>query len=198
MKRIVAVLVAALALSLPAASAGEDAPSMADLQERVAALEKANAARKFKVGIVSEGEVFDNLEEKKDIDVDIELIGKESEKTIAAIRKECDDLETEIKFHPEGSEERRAKMKLFEKKKHEMALKYNELKDIMQRQANKMLDQMRMKIRLHIAHYAREHGYTLVIERSALLYGEEGENLTTEIIDRMNTEYFKLEYGEKE
>ena len=197
MKKLNMVFLAALIMGLPVALGGEDAPTLADLEKRISALEDANTTPVFKVGIVSESEVFDNLEQKKDIEVDIELMSKEAEKAIDEMQQGCDNLKTEIESHPEGSDQHKAKTELLGKKTQEMRLRIKELKAIVQRRASMMLDNMRMKIRDHIGRYARKHGYTLVMERNALLYGEEGENLTTEIIDQMNVEYFKLKYGDK-
>jgi len=179
------------------AFAAQAEPSLADLQERIEALEKAGARVPFKFGIVSEGEVLDNLEEKKDVEVDIELLEKEARGQLNALQKEYRDLEAEIQLHAEGSDERKAKEKELEEKKRELTLKYRRLNADIQQEAQKRLDEMRMKIRAHIARYARKHGYALVIEKTALLFGEEGKSLTTEIIDQMNTEYYKAKY-EKE
>lgn len=197
MKKLNMVFLAALVMGLPVAVAGEDAPTLAGLEKRITALEQANTTPVFKVGIVSESEVFDNLEEKLDVEVDIELIRKEAEKSIAKMQQECDRLKAEIESHPEGSDQHKAKTELLGKKIQERRLEIQKLNAIVQREASRMLDKMRMKIRRDIGRYARKHGYTLVMERTALLYGEEGEDLTTEIIGQMNVQYYKRKYGDK-
>ena len=185
------VLLIALALWPPAAGAGEADPELADLVKRVEALEKTIANRPLSLGIVSESEVLDNLEEKKELDVDIELREKEARKILKEKQKECLNLETEIELHAEGSKKRVAKMTELKTKKRELALKYKQLTADIQQEAKKRFNEIRMKIREEIALYARRHGYALVIEKDALLFGEEGKILTTEIIDQMNTPYFE-------
>lgn len=193
-----ALSLAALMLWAVATDAPGAEPSLPDLESRVEALEKAGANAPFKFGIVSEGEVLDNLEEKKEIEVDIELLEKKAREELNALQDKCRELEEEVQLHAESSDERKAKEKELQDKRRELTLKYRKLNADIQREANKRLDQIRMKIREHIARYARRHGYTLVIEKTALLFGEEGKSLTTEIIDQMNGEYYQAKYEKKE
>lgn len=196
-----ATIMAVLAL-LPLAAARGGEPGAADLEKRVAALEeaKADGSLFLKFGIVSESEVLDNLEEKKDVDVDIELLEQQAREVLLGMQKECQDLEKEIDLLAAGSEERDKKSKLLDKKKRELAAKYQDLSGDVQQQAARKRDEIRVRIRSTIAQYARKEGYSLVIEKTALLFGEEGKSLSNEIIDLMNTEYFAAKYdkeGEK-
>jgi outer membrane protein len=195
-----AVVAALLMLCVPgsAGAAQAEADKAVDLEERVEALEKMLAEGPLKFGIVSESEVLDNLEEKKDIDADIELMEKEALEVLVPMREEYQKLATEIEMLGEGSEDRKAKAKQLEAKKRQLTLKYQTLKTDIQQQAKGKLGEIRMKIRSHIADYARKHGYALVIEQNALLFAEKGKSLTTEVIDQMNTEYFEAEYEEEE
>jgi|GEM_PF-2984165 len=183
-----------IALTAAAAASAAEKPTVED---RLAALEKA-ARAPFKFGIVSEAEVLDNLEEKKDIDADIQLGEQKALEILIPIRKACEQLSTEIPMLGENSDDRKAKEAELEARKNELARKYEMLRNNLQQEAQKRLNEIRIKIRQHIAEYAREHNYALVIERNALLYGEEGKSLTTAVIDRMNTEYFKAKYEEEE
>jgi len=183
-----------IALTAAAAASAAEKPTVED---RLAALEKA-ARAPFKFGIVSEAETLDNLEEKKDLDADIQLGEQKALEILIPIRKACEQLSTEIPMLGENSDDRKAKEAELEARKKELAQKYETLRNNLQQEAQKRLNEIRMKMRQHIAEYAREHNYALVIERSALLYGEEGKSLTTAIIDRMNTEYFKAKYEEED
>jgi len=185
---------AMLGFAAALASAAEEK----SLEERVAALERAAAGKPFKFGTVSEAEVLDNLEEKKDIDADIELGEKKALDILIPMRKECERLNTEIKMLGEGSQDRKAKTAELEQKKNELTQKYETLRNNLQEEARKRLNEIRAKIRSNVAAYARKHGYTMVIERNALLFCEEGKDLTTAIIDQMNTEYFKARYEDEE
>jgi len=186
------IVLATLAL-LPLASARAGEATIADLEQRVKALEDVQAkpaANPLKLGIVSEEEVLDNLEEKKEIDVEIELVEQEARKTLAAIQKECLKIEAEIELRAQGSDDRARKVKELDVKKEELAVKYKNLYADIQQMARKQIDDLRSKIRTNIERYARQHNYSLVIEKRALLYGEEGDTLTTKIIDQMNGEHF--------
>jgi len=191
MRKYFLVLAVLAILPLAAASAGEQP---ADLEQRVKAVEDALAkppAQPLKLGIVSEEEVLDNLEEKQEIGADITLMEQKARDVLKAIQNECKNLEAEIELRAQGSEERAKKVKECDAKKEELASKYKTLSADIQQQAKKKLDDLRAKLRTTIARFAREQHYTLVIEKSALLYGEEGDSLTTNIIDLMNDEYWR-------
>jgi len=187
------LLSAALMLWPLSAAAGEAPNAPAGLEKRAEAIEKAGSNVPFKFGIVSEGEVLDNLEEKKNIEADMDLLENKAREILYGMQKDYTDLETEVNLHAEGSAERKAKEKELEEKKREMTLKYRSLNSDIQQEAKKRLDQIRIKIRQHIARYARKHGYALVIEKTALLFCAERKSLTTQIIDQMNAEYFEEE-----
>ena len=190
MRKYVLVLAALALVPLASAIGGEPA---ADIEQRVKALEEAQAkpaAQPLKLGIVSEEEVLDNLEEKKDIEADIELVEQKAREVLNAIQRECQKIEDEIELRAKGSDERARKVKELDAKKEELAFKYKKLNADIQQQAKKKFDDLRTKLRAAIERFAREQHYTLVIEKRALLYGEEGDSLTTKIIDQMNGEYF--------
>jgi len=183
------LLVASIVWSLSAAIAGEPA--------KPAPAEETHA-QTFRFGIVSEGEVLDNLEEKKDIDVDLDLVEKQAREVLLGMKRECDALESEVSLRKEGSEEREQKMKELEKKKQEWQVKAYKLNADVQQQRQKRVDELRKKIRATIAEFARRQGYSMVFEQSALLFGEEGKSLTIDIIDQMNGEYFKTKLDKKD
>jgi len=176
-------LFALILVPLAAANAGEpaNAPAPADEPHPQA----------FRFGIVSEGEVLDNLEEKKEIDVDIDLMEKQAREILLAMKRECDALESEVALRKEGSDEREQKVKECEKRKQELQVKAYKLNADVQQQRQRRVDELRKKIRATIADYARKQGYSMVFEQSALLFGEEGKSLTIDIIDQMNAEHFK-------
>jgi len=190
-------VISAVLLLLPAARANAENSDerIEQLEKRIQALEEE---RVFRYAIVSEAEVMDNLEEKKEIDVDTELAVKDGEKAIKPLRREMDSLEAELRLLAEGSEAYNEKLADYQAKMEEFTQKYRQLNDDIQQQHARKIDTLRMKIRTHIAQYARDNGYDLVIEKTALLYGQERESITTEIIDRMNAEYFESRYENEE
>ena len=183
-------------LPVTAAIAGEQ-PAATDLEKRVKALEDGQAAA-LRFGIVAESEVLDCIEEKKDIDADIEKIEMAARQELLPFQKVCQAYEDEIALRAPGSKERVEKEKELEKKKQELTVKYRSLNADVQQKAKQKIDDLRRKIRETIAKYAKDHGYSLVIERNALLFGEEAKSLTTEVIDQMNDEYFKIKIEKKE
>ena len=190
-------MIAAVLLLLPAvgASAENSDERIEQLEKRIQALEEEQA---FKYAIVSEAEVMDNLEEKKEIDVDTELSIKDGEKVIAPLRRELESIEAELRLLTEGSEAYQKRLRDQQAKMEEFTRKYRELNDDIQQQHARKIDTLRMKIRAHVTQYARQNDYDLVIERTALLYGQERDSITTEIIDRMNAEYFEYRYENEE
>ena len=182
-------LLAVIVFPLAAATGGEPAK---------AATAEETHAQAFRFGIVSEGEVLDNLEEKKDIDVDLDLVEKQARELLLGMKRECDAVESEVSLRKEGSQEREQKVKELEEKRKELQVKAYKLNADVQQQRQKRVDELRKKIRATIAEFARKQGYSMVFEQSALLFGEEGKSLTIDIIDQMNGEYFKVKLDKKD
>lgn len=189
MKKHLTVL--AILILIPAAAlAGEPAPAPAKAEpEKKPEAREESQPQGFRFGIVSEMEVLDNLEENKDILVDIDLITNKARGVVEGMKKELKSLQGEIDLRAEGSKEREEKMKELDKKTQESNIKYRTITADIQQQAKKKRDELSLRIRDAVAQFARKQGYSMVFERSALLFGEEGKSLTTEIIDQMNAEY---------
>lgn len=189
MKRHLALLAVLFAIPI-AAFAGEPAaaPPKAEAEKKPEAREDASP-QAFRFGIVSEAELLDNLEENLDIKTDMALVEKKARDVLLGMKKEQDALESEVNLRAEGSKEREDKIKELDKKKQEFNVKLRELNADVQQQAKRKSDALRMKIREAVARFARKEGLSMVFEKSALLFGEEGKGLTNEIIDQMNAEY---------
>jgi outer membrane protein len=200
MKRHLAILTILFLIPM-AAYAGEPAAApKAEPEKKPEAREEASP-QGFRFAIVSELELFDNLEENLDIKADLELIQKQASEALRNLRKEYEALKSEVDLMAEGSKEREQKMKELEKKSNEYNQNLQKVTGNIQQQAKRRQDALRLKIREAVAGIARKEGYSLVFEKSSLLYGGEakGLDITTEVNDQMNNEYiFKKTEGTKE
>ncbi len=152
------------------------------------AVNLASAASE-KIGYMDLGKVFDDYNKTKDLDKELEAKGntKEAEREkmvneIKKLRQELDLLSDKAKEAKQAQiEERIKKLQDFER----------DARDSLRKERDDMARQILKEITDTINEIAKKEVYLLILDKRAMLYGREGDDLTNNILKVLNDRYAK-------
>jgi len=221
--RLLALALAALAAGTLAAAAAEPAPDdlatqVAKLKKQIDELSARNAQAEFRVGFVNIVRVFDELEEKIDMNADLRKLESIREQELRDLAKTIKDLTEAIKLlRPESPQHNKQAQRL-EEAKRDFRSRRDATEDHLYNKLFDFTHSIYKKIRREIDTYAREAGYTLVlrirdpeignfdqalrprlkymelnrrIEYRAVLFSRSASDFTDAIIQRLNQQYLR-------
>lgn len=137
-----------------------------------------------KIGYVDTAKVFDQYEKTKRSDkiLEAKVAAKQTERQgqVEEIRKLKD--ETELL----SDEQRRARQDVIGKKLEDLRGFDERAQEELQRERDALGREILEELERAIQEFGAKEGYTLILPRRALLYGEAGLDVTDEIIRRLN------------
>jgi len=142
-----------------------------------------------KIGFVDLSRAFDEYEKTKDFDKELEKKGdlkqQERENLVKDIRKMRDELEL-MNESARASKEKdiEAKIKMLQEFDQDAKAALTKERDDMVREILKEMNSV-------IQEYGKANGYSVILNDRVLLYGDEQEDLTDEIIKILNDRYRK-------
>ncbi len=142
-------------------------------------------AAEMKVGYVNLAHVFDNYSKTKDQDKTLEQQSKqkkeERERLVNQIRK----MKDEIDILSEGAKEK--KQTQIDKKIRQLQEYDQQTRISLGQQRDGMLREILKEIEGVVEKYAKGNGYTMILNDRVLLYGQEQDDLTDEILKILNS-----------
>jgi len=213
------LLAAAITLLIPAiAMAGQ--PNVADLAHDMAQLKQQlgelHQAKGLKIGAVDIVQVFDNLDEKYEMNIELRKEEDRREGELRGLAKRIKDLTDAMKLLRADSTEYKRNAQELEELKSDFRSRRDATEDKLYNRLFDFTHNIYKKIRDEIAGYAREGGYDLVlrvrdpdigsfdqalrprhkylelnrrIEYRGVLYHKPALDFTQAIVDRLNAKY---------
>ena len=142
-----------------------------------------------KIGFIDAKQIFEEYEKKKEYDKVLEKIVKDKEGEISKQGEEIKRLGEELEIKSE-----KEKLKIQE----EMDEKSRKMADFKRAAGNELdaeNDKLVREIVIEINDVAKEYGekegYSFILKKSAILYGDKGIDLTDDIIGILNDKYKK-------
>jgi len=133
-----------------------------------------------KIGYVDVQKVFSSYKRTKDLNNKLQDDRKKSEEEAEKKRKEIERLQKEVKLLSEEAKEK--KEKIIEQKTEELQDFILKTREDLLKERYEMMKDILGDIDKVIQQKAKEGSYDLILESHVLLYGNEGLDLTEEII----------------
>jgi len=161
-------LLGAAALLVPALAGAEQpaadlAKEIARLKQQVAKLSARAAGAGLKIGVVDIVRVFDELEEKIDMNAQLRQLREKREARLGELRSRVVDLDEKARLLQPDSEEARKTLRLLEEAKREYRTYREATEDSLYDKLFDFTRRIYKKIRDEVQAYAREAGYDLVL-----------------------------------
>ncbi len=151
----------------------------------VAAPYSASQAQEFKVGYVNVRTVFDNYQRTKALDAGLESKGKQKEAELEGKMNELKKMRQNLELL--NDQAREAKAREIEARADELKRFRNNTARDLQRERDAAAEVIRKDIKQAIDEYAQANGFTMVFDGSALIYGQDGPDLTDEVLSMLNS-----------
>ncbi len=142
-------------------------------------------AAETKMGYVDLAHVFDNYNKTKEQDKTLEQQSKQKKEERQRLVNQIRKMKDEIDILSKDAKE---------KKQNEVDEKIRQLQEYDQQtkvslgqQRDKMLREILKEIEGVIEKYAKDNGYTMILNNRVLLYGQKQDDLTDEILKILNT-----------
>jgi len=184
------LLALALFLPLPAAraqdQAGDPTRDIAELKREISELKKAGTQGSIRIGTVNLVRVFDELEEKVDMNAELRQFEEKRGAQLRELSARVRDLNEKAKLLRPETEEARNNAKLLEDAKREFRSYRDATEDHLYNKLFDFTNGIYKKIRSEVQTYAREAGYNLVLRTRDPEIGNLDESL------RPRTRYMEL------
>ena len=142
-----------------------------------------------KIGYVDLSRAFDEYQKTKDFDKDLEKKGdikqEQREKLVKDIRKMRDEMEL---MNEKAKEKKEQDIEAKIKRLHEFD---QDAKGTLTKERDDMVRDILKEMNGVIQKYGEENGYSIILNDRVLLYGDQSEDLTSEIIKILNDSYEK-------
>lgn len=215
-------LLLATALLVPAIALAGEAPTadvasqIAELKQQIAELRKASGD--LKVGLCNIVRIFDELEEKIDMNTKLRELEERREAELRDLLKRVNDLTEEIKVLRPDTADHKRKSQLLDEAKRSYRSRRDATEDQLYSKLFDFTHRIYKRIRSEIRDYAREAGYDLVlrvrdpeignfdqalrprhkylelqrrIENRGVLHYRPAHDFTESIIKRLNARYLR-------
>jgi len=148
---------------------------------------KAEAAYLVKIGFVDLQKVFQEYEKTKTLGKKLSASREETKKRLDEIREELKELREEINNPALSEEARKKKGQELQAKEQERKVLLENLQSTQQRYTEELLGDIQKKV----VEIGIKEGFTLILEKGVLLYGNPEFDLTEKIIKELNKAYEK-------
>lgn len=146
-------------------------------------------SQELKIGYVDVFKVFNEYEKTKEYDGILEKRKEEEEKKLSEKREEIEKMQSKLSLLKEEEQEKeREKIvqatKEYKDLENEIFIKLKEERDEKMKEIIKDIDKI-------IRTYAEEEGFDLIVNETAVLYGKEPLDITSQILEKINKNYLK-------
>lgn len=144
-------------------------------------------AAELKVGYVNVAKVFDGYERTRTFDASLEKRGRQKEAELEGRMGELKKLRQGLELLNDDARE--AKTKEVEEKADELQrFRANTARDL-RRERDKIAQEVLKEIQQGIEEYAKANGFSLILDRRLVLYGQPAFDVTDEVLAQLNGRY---------
>lgn len=148
---------------------------------------EAQAGAPMKIGHVNSGRLFRDYQRTKESEASLEQKNKSKQAELEDRVNDLKKLRESLELLNDQAKEAKAR-ELEEKTDEFRRLKAHAEQDLM-RDRNQAAQGILEEIKRAVAEYAKANGYTLIVDQSSLLYAEERQDATDEILKTLNDQY---------
>lgn len=147
-----------------------------------------------KIGFVDNGELLESYQEKKDIEARYQersqAYAKKRDSISQAFQLEAQELQTKS----QGMSQKKAQEEYanLQQRGQFIGQQLQQEEQLLQARGQSEIDSLLSKVRKEIAAYGKANGYAYILGKGdggGVLYGEEGKDLTQEILKILNEKY---------
>ena len=154
------------------------------------------SCKQDKIGYVDTVRLMDNSNEKNDIESKYQLkstaLNKKRDSISQALQIEAQALQTKVQSLSQAKAQE--EYELFQQKSQFMGQQLQQEEQLLQIQGQTEMDSLVSRVRVQISDYGKVNGYTYILgggEGGAVLYGENQQDLTDQILKIVNDSYKK-------
>ena len=147
------------------------------------------SAAELKVGYVNLVKVFDEYQKTKESEQVLEQKGKQKQSELEGRVNELKKLRESLELLNNQAKETKAK-ELEEKSDEFQRLKTRSERELL-RERNQLAREILDEVEQTVGEYAKANGFSVILDRRSLLYGEDGYDVTDEILRLLNDRYAK-------
>lgn len=147
-----------------------------------------------KIGFVENTKLINEYQEKIDIEAKfktkIEAFEKRADSTGQAFQKEAQAFQQ--KAQSMAQEEAQAQYQALSQKQQMLQQRIQMEEQQIQKESQEAVDSLIEKVRKYVKDYGKKNGYTYILgsnEGGSVMYGDESKDITSTILDLINTEY---------
>lgn len=147
-----------------------------------------------KIGYVDQVKVMDEYQEKIDVEQEYqqenEAFNKRRDSISMAFQKEAQELQERSQRLSQSKAQ--GEMQEFQQRAQAIGQQLQQVEQRLRMQGQSRMDSVVSKVRDEIRAYGKENGYTFILgggDGGSVIYGEEGKDLTEEILNRLNAQY---------
>jgi outer membrane protein len=141
-------------------------------------------AEGFKIGYVDMGKVFDGYERTKQSESVLEKKGQQKEAELEQRLDELKKMRQGLELLNDETRESRARD--LEKKADELRRFGTNTKEDLLKERNAIAREILKDIQKAVEDYAKANGFSLILEESSLLYGQEAYDVTEDVLKHLN------------
>lgn len=149
----------------------------------------------LKIGYVDIFEIFNDYKKTKEYDAVLEKKKTDEEKKLDTKREEIEKMQGKLSLLKEKEKENE-EAKVAQAKEEYLELREQIFMNLKEERDEKMKEIVE-DINAVIADYAKNNGFDLIVNESAVLYGSKGLDITSEIMKLVNEESKKKESKKK-
>lgn len=154
------------------------------------------ACQQSKIAYIESSDLVNDYQEKKDIEariqVKIDAYEKKRDSLSQAFKVEAEDFDLEAPKMPQAKAQERYNALLQKSQLIQQRLQQEEQE--IQLESQKQMDTMVKTVKKFIKEYGKQNGYTYILgsnEAGSVLYGQEENNITKDVLKALNEEYAK-------
>lgn len=147
-----------------------------------------------KIGYVDQVKVMDEYQEKIDVEQEYqqenEAFNKRRDSISMAFQQEAQELQERSQRLSQSKAQ--GEMQEFQQRAQAIGQQLQQVEQRLRMQGQSRMDSVVSKVRDEIRAYGKENGYTFILgggDGGSVIYGEEGKDLTEEILNRLNAQY---------
>lgn len=161
-----------------------------------------------KIAVVDVLKLIDDYEKSKDLEKKLEMQFEKEEKDIMDLENDIKELKAKVAIAGENNLE--AFQKELQEKEIRSKIKRDNIKKVLGKQHSKYTQEVYQDIKDAVAEYGKDQGFALVLKKSdfdikneqmlqaeilgnMLLYHEESMEITTAVLNMLNTKYRQLQ-----
>lgn len=159
-----------------------------------AALLALVSCQEQKIGYVDQVKIMDEYQKKIDVEQEYQMenaeFSKRRDSISMAFQKEAQELQENSKRLSQARAQE--KMGEFQQKAQAVGQQLQQVEQQLRMKGQARMDSVVTKVRDEIRAYGKANGYTFILgggDGGSVIYGDEGKDLTEEILSKLNSEY---------